>query len=152
MKNKLLLGGASVAVCYCRLVVLAMLIAVVRTTSGQSSTETTGDGSAGQRLYFEHGCYGCHGYGGETGERVLIGSGFLSSETAFISYLRLRAEQNPILPSTQMPNYPAESLSDEQARALYAYIRTFKSSASASEDIPTLDAIIDAASRRYDRR
>jgi mono/diheme cytochrome c family protein len=107
----------------------------------------TGNGLTGQQLYFEHGCYGCHGYTGETGERVLVGSGILSSEEIFITFLRLRAEQSPLTPSTRMPNYSQQSLSDADARKLYAYIRTFRSNAPALEDIPVFKAILDAATR-----
>ena len=34
---------------------------------------------------------------------------------------------------------------DKQAKDIYAYIRTFKSSAPALKDIPTLNAIVDGA-------
>lgn len=111
-----------------------------------------GNAIAGQRLYFEHACYACHGYTGETGVRSLVGSGILQTEELFRTYLRLRAEQNPTLPSTQMPNYPRESLSDEEVGDLYAYIKTFKSNAPDLEDIPALDAIIEAASRPVEPR
>jgi len=105
------------------------------------------NGPTGQQLYFEHACYSCHGYTGETGERVLVGSGILSSEELFITFLRLRAEQNPLTPSAHMPNYPQQSLSDADARKLYAYIKTFKSNAPAFADIPVFKAILDDASR-----
>ena len=104
-------------------------------------------GITGQQIYFEYACYSCHGYTGETGERVLLGSGILSSEEVFITFLRLRAEQNPLTPSARMPNYPQASLSDADARKLYTYIKTFKSNAPALENIPTFKAILDAASR-----
>lgn len=107
----------------------------------------TGDALTGKQLYFEYGCYGCHGYTGETGERVLVGSGILSSEELFITFLRLRAEQNPLTPSTRMPNYSQQSLSDADARKLYAYIRTLRSNAPALQDIPVFKVILDAASR-----
>ena len=71
--------------------------------------EITGDAETGKQLYYDHACYGCHGYTGETGHQMkLIGSGFLLNEQTFIIYLRLRAEQNPILPSETMPNYPGK--------------------------------------------
>ena len=44
-----------------------------------------------------------------------------------------------------MPNFSQASLSDKQAKDIYAYIRTFKSSAPDLKDIPTLNAIVDAA-------
>jgi hypothetical protein len=44
-----------------------------------------------------------------------------------------------------MPNFSEASLPDKQAKDIYAYIRTFKSSAPEMKEIPTLNAIIDAA-------
>jgi len=46
-----------------------------------------------------------------------------------------------------MPNFGEASLSDQKAKDIYAYIRTFKSSAPELKDIPTLNAIVDAAKR-----
>ena len=112
--------------------------------------EITGDAEAGKQLYYDHACYACHGYTGETGHQMkLVGSGFLLNEQTFIIYLRLRTEQNPILPSETMPNYPQSSLSDEEAKDLYAYVRTFRDNAPPLEEIPTLNAIIESASRPY---
>jgi len=51
----------------------------------------------------------------------------------------------PIVPSTSMPNFAESSLSDKQAKDVYAYIRTFKSTAPELKDIPTLNAIVDAS-------
>ena len=131
-----------------RIVAALALIAALQVVGAQTpESGAAGNAIAGQQLYFDHACYGCHGYTGETGVRALIGSGFLQSEEIFRTYLRLRAEQNPTLPSTQMPNYPEESLSNEEVSDLYAYLRTFKSNAPDLEDIPVLNAIIEAASR-----
>ena len=44
-----------------------------------------------------------------------------------------------------MPNFSEASLSDKQAKDIYAYIRTFKSSAPDLKDIPALNAIIDTS-------
>lgn len=124
------------------------LISIVQMVSAQAPEEaSSGNAIAGQQLYFDHACYSCHGYTGETGVRVLLGSGFLLTDDIFRIYLRLRAEQNPTLPSTQMPNYSEESLSDDEVSDLYAYIRTFQSNSPELEDIPALNAIIEAASR-----
>jgi mono/diheme cytochrome c family protein len=48
-----------------------------------------------------------------------------------------------------MPNFPENSLSDKQAKDIYAYIRTFKSNAPPLENIPVLNEIVKAASRPY---
>lgn len=127
------------------------VVSVTHVVSAQDSSGSAGGNAiAGQQLYFDHACYSCHGYTGETGVRVLIGSGFLQSEEIFRTYLRLRAEQNPTLPSTQMPNFPEESLSDAEVGDLYAYIRTFESNAPELDDIPLLNEILEAASRPAD--
>lgn len=131
-----------------RIAAAIALIAALKVVGAQTpESGAAGNAIAGQQLYFDHACYSCHGYTGETGVRALLGSAFLQSEEVFRTYLRLRAEQNPTLPSTQMPNYPEESLSDEEVGDLYAYIRTFESNAPNLEDIPVLNAIIEAAAR-----
>ena len=48
-----------------------------------------------------------------------------------------------------MPNFPENSLSDKQAKDIYAYVRTFKSNAPPLQNIPTLNEIVKAASRPY---
>ena len=55
------------------------------------------DADNGKQQYFDYGCYGCHGYNA-TGERPLIPieGGILSSEALFLTYLRLRSDQNPV--------------------------------------------------------
>jgi mono/diheme cytochrome c family protein len=71
--------------------------------------------------------------------------GNLATEQGFISFLRGRANVAPITPSTSMPNFGERALSDKQAKDIYAYIRTFKSSAPELKDISTLNAIVAAA-------
>ncbi len=111
-----------------------------------------GDAKHGKELFYRHGCYACHGYNGETGARDLVGTGspILADEAAFVSFLRLRADQAPVLPATRMPNFPVSALSDADARDLYAYVRTFKLDAPRAADVPTLKAILDSA-RPVDR-
>jgi mono/diheme cytochrome c family protein len=113
-------------------------------------TPVTGNASLGKALYFNHGCYGCHGFNGETG-RAFVGNWTtnLANEENFTRFLRLRANLAPNAPSTGMPNYPENSLSDKQAKDIYAYIRTFKSNAPPVENIQTLNEIVKAASRPY---
>lgn len=114
------------------------------------ASPVTGNAANGKALYFNHTCYGCHGYNGETG-RAFVGNWGtnLASEENFVKFLRGRANVAPVTPSTSMPNYPENSLSDRQAKDIYAYIRTFKSNAPDLKDIPTLNAIIKGASRPY---
>jgi mono/diheme cytochrome c family protein len=110
----------------------------------------TGSASAGKALYYSYACYACHGYNGETGARAFVGRwGNLGTEEAFIAFLRGRANVAPIVPSTSMPNFGEASLSDKQAKDIYAYIRTFKSSAPDLKDIPALNAIIETSKQDF---
>ena len=110
------------------------------------TSPVTGNASAGKALYFTYGCYACHGYNGETGARAFVGRwGNLSTEQGFLTFLRGRANVAPLAPSTSMPSFSESALSDKQAKDIYAYIRTFKSSAPELKDIPTLNAIVEAA-------
>jgi len=110
------------------------------------TSPVTGNAAAGKALYYSYGCYACHGYNGETGARAFVGNwGNLGTEDRFLSFLRGRANVAPIVPSTSMPNFAESSLSDKQAKDVYAYIRTFKSTAPELKDIPTLNAIVEAS-------
>jgi mono/diheme cytochrome c family protein len=112
------------------------------------TSPVTGNVGNGKALYYSYGCYACHGYNGETGARAFVGRwGNLATEQSFLTFLRGRANVAPLPPSTSMPNFGEASLSDKQAKDIYAYIRTFKSSAPELKDIPALNAIIDASKR-----
>ena len=112
------------------------------------TSPVSGNATAGKGLYYSFGCYACHGYNGETGARPFVGRwGNLSTEQAFLTFLRGRANVAPLVPSTSMPNFSENSMSDPQAKDIYAYIRTFKSSAPEAKD-STLNAIIDAAKQQ----
>ena len=112
----------------------------------------TGSVANGRDLYFDHTCYGCHGFNGETGSTDLVGtdSRVLSNVESFTRFLRLRADQAPLFPSTRMPNYPESALTDAEARDLYAFIRSFRLNAPDVDDVPALQSIIDSASRPYE--
>lgn len=110
------------------------------------TSPVTGNAASGKALYSTYGCYACHGYNGETGARAFVGRwGNLATEQSFLTFLRGRANVAPLAPSTSMPSFSDTALSDKQAKDIYAYIRTFKSSAPELKDIPTLNAIVDAA-------
>jgi hypothetical protein len=47
-----------------------------------------------------------------------------------------------------MPNFSEASLSNKQAKDIYAFIRTFKSSAPDLKDIPALNAIIETSKQQ----
>ena len=119
----------------------------VRPRSQPPTSPVTGNAVAGKKLYEAYSCYACHGYNGETG-RAFVGnwSANLATESSFIAFLRGRANVAPAQPSTSMPNFSADTLSDAQAKDIYAYIRTFRSHAPANaEAIPVFKQILDAA-------
>ena len=121
--------------------------APVRPRSQPPTSPVTGNAVTGKKLYEGYSCYGCHGYNGETG-RAFVGnwSANLATESSFIAFLRGRANVAPVQPSTSMPNFSANTLSDAQAKDIYAYIRTFRSHAPANvEDIPVFTQILGAA-------
>jgi mono/diheme cytochrome c family protein len=110
------------------------------------TSPVTGNPANGKALYYAYGCYACHGYNGETGARQFVGNwGNLGTEDRFIAFLRGRANVAPITPATSMPNFGEGTLPDKQAKDVYAYIRTFKSTAPELKDIPTLNAIVQSA-------
>jgi mono/diheme cytochrome c family protein len=120
-------------------------VAIAAAQQAAPSSPVSGNAVSGKKLYYEYGCYACHGYNGETGARPFVGRwGHLTTDQAFITFLRGRVNVAPVVPSASMPNFSADVLPDAKAKDIYAYIRTFKSSAPAAKD-PTLSAIIDAA-------
>lgn len=115
------------------------------------TSPVTGNPTRGKQLYHDYACYSCHGFGGETGARPFVPNwaANLATEQSFIAFLRGRANLAPLQPSTAMPNYPAGSLSDGQARDIYAFIRTFKSAPPPIERIPAMQQILEASKRPY---
>jgi mono/diheme cytochrome c family protein len=109
------------------------------------TSPVSGNAAAGKALYSTYGCYACHGFNGETGRAFVGRWGNLATEQGFVTFLRGRANVAPLAPSTSMPSFSENALPDKQAKDIYAYIRTFKSSAPELKDIPTLNAIVDAA-------
>lgn len=109
-----------------------------------------GNAARGKQLYYDHACYGCHGYNGQTGAHNLVGTGspIVTNLDLFIAFLRLRADVAPVYPTTTMPNYAASTLSDADARDIFTYIQTFKLDAPNIDDVPALRAIWDAAKSR----
>jgi mono/diheme cytochrome c family protein len=114
------------------------------------TSPVTGNATNGKALFFNYSCYACHGYNGETG-RAFVGnwSNNLATEENFMKFLRGRANVAPATPSTSMPNFAENTLSDKQAKDIYAYIRTFKSNAPPLQNIQTLNEIVKSASKPY---
>jgi mono/diheme cytochrome c family protein len=131
--------------------ICAGVLLALATVSAQSppAVGAAGNPVTGKKLYESYTCYGCHGFTGETGARALLPgkSANLASESRFIAFLRARANVAPNEPSTSMPNYSATTLTDPQARDVYAYIRTFKSNAPEVNDIPVFKQILSAAQK-----
>ena len=113
---------------------------------GLSGQTYAGDPDKGATVFYEHGCYSCHGYNG-TGRTPLANnvSGIMVNEEVFIRFLRQRADRNPILPDNSMPNFGVDALNDEQARDVYAYIKTLVDNPPEIEEIPTFVKILEAA-------
>ena len=134
-----------------RALAFLLLTAAWTATVAAQGKPTRASLAHGKQLFYAHGCYGCHGYGGQTGVRDLVGTGspILADEALFRLFLRLRGDEAPALPSTRMPNFPAEVLGDAAVHDLYAYIRTFKPSAPAPEQVPALRAILQSARAPY---
>jgi len=146
--------------------IVIALVGAVRLSAGQAqgaspapspkpvttlTSPVTGNAVRGKQLYHDYACYSCHGFNGETGARAFVPNwpANLATERSFIAYLRGRANLAPVQPSTSMPNYPATSLSDAQARDIYAHIRTFRSAPPSVDKIGTMQQILDAAKRPY---
>ena len=122
--------------------------AAVPTNNPPPTSPVSGDPVSGKELFYAYSCYACHGYNGETGARPFVGNwGNLGTEEIFLRLLRGRANVAPENKSTSMPNFAESTLSDKQAKDIYAYIRSFKSTAPDLKDIPTLNAIVEAASK-----
>ena len=120
-------------------------------TATTLTSPVTGNAVTGKKLYYDHACYSCHGFNGETGARPFVPNwpANLATERSFMAFLRGRANVAPVQPSTSMPNYPVESVSDAQAKDIYAYIRSFKSAQPPVEKIPVMNQILAAAKKPY---
>jgi len=118
--------------------------------SAQQMGPVEGDAESGALLFYQHGCYECHGFSGY-GRQDLnnTGSPILLNEQIFSAYLRVRQDVAPLFPSTNMPNYPANAVSDDQVSDIYAYIRSMPENLPELDDAPTLQAILESAERPY---
>ena len=146
------IGAAALAATWITAALQAQAPAAARpaaTAARAPTSPVTGNAARGKQLYYDYSCYGCHGFNGETGARAFVPNwpANLATESSFLAFLRGRASQAPVQPSTGMPNYAAETLNDVQAKDIYAYIRTFKATAPPADKIPTLNAILSAAQK-----
>lgn len=116
----------------------------------QEQGPVTGDAAHGALLYYQQGCYQCHGFSGYGREDLNnTGSPFLLNEQVFMAFLRARQDVAPLFPVTDMPNYPATALDDDGVRDIYAYIRSMPDNRPEVESIPVFQAILEAAEQPY---
>jgi mono/diheme cytochrome c family protein len=127
---------------------IVLIAAGLAAFAGAASAQ---DAARGKQLYYANGCYGCHGFNGQTGARNLVGtnSPIIATPEAFLTFLRGRASNQPMTPSTSMPSFPAKAINDAQAKDIYAYIKTFKVDAPEVKDIPVFTQIQDSAAKPY---
>ncbi len=125
------------------------LILVLVLMQQAHAQDLSGDVEEGGLLYYNFACYSCHGYNA-TMRVPLVGdaSGIMNSEQLFLTYLRLRADQNPVNPKNSMPNYAATTLSDEQALDIYAYLKSLNDDPPELADNPVMQEMLDAAKAR----
>jgi len=131
------------------LVAAAVLIGTpARAQRKPPTSPVSGNSANGKALYYRYSCFSCHGYNGETG-RAFVGNWDLnlSTEANFIKFLRGRANVAPLTPSTEMPNFAEKTMSDKQAKDIYAFIRTFKAAPPDPKNIAVLNEILADASK-----
>lgn len=129
---------------------IALLLGVAATAANaQQLGPVDGDAVAGAQLYYDHGCYACHGFSGY-GRKDLnnTSSPWLANEEIFRAFLRFRNDVAPLLPATDMPNYPANALNDAMVSDIYAYVRSMPDNRPETADVPTLRTILEAAEQR----
>ena len=127
------------------------ILAFAAAISALAGAASAQDVARGKALFYNNTCYGCHGFNGQTGARNLVGTGspILATPESFTAFLRGRAAFAPMIPSTAMPTFPAGTISDAQARDIYAYIRTFQLDSPDVKDIPAYAAIQASAAAPY---
>jgi len=130
---------------------VATIAALIATIAALCANAQDSAIERGRALFHEQGCYGCHGFNGETGAQDLVGTGSAVVENVdiFIAFLRARADQAPLLPTTRMPNYPENALSDADARDIFAFVDSLTLDAPNPETVPTFQAIVELAERPY---
>jgi mono/diheme cytochrome c family protein len=117
-------------------------------TAATPARTIAGNVDNGKALFLTHQCWACHGYTGETGTRLIQDNGTfvarLFSVSSFINYIRAPRPNDPPPKRsvTIMPSYGVNSLPDQQAADLYAYIRTFKPTQPPLKDIPLLNQML----------
>ena len=112
-------------------VIAVALFAVILFAATAFAQTKPGDADNGKRLFMSNACYQCHGtvgQGGRAGPRLAQTKFTLRVFTAFV--------RNP--PPSDMPQYRAKVMSDQELADVYAYIMTFPAPRPA-KDIPLLN-------------
>lgn len=128
----------------CGLLAAAWVLAAAGLASAQSPPDEV---ERGRALYARFGCYECHQYSGSGYQGAPGGARLVPmrlSAQAFRLYLR-----NPAVPR-RMPPYTTRLLTDAEADAIYAFVRSLPEPRPLAE-IPLLDEIareIEAAGTR----
>ncbi len=131
---------------------LSSLPSTVLSAAPATPAMISGNADKGEALYYNHGCYACHGYNGIGKHNIANDvSGIMMSEAVYLIFLRARSELNPPLPTQRMPHYSKTSLPDHEALDIYAHIRTFKDTPPEAESNATMQAIINSAQSQAPR-
>jgi mono/diheme cytochrome c family protein len=130
---------------------LALGLTALAAGGAAAQAPGAGDPVRGKDLYHANGCYGCHGFTGQTGARKLVGTGspIIAKPETFVFFLRQRGSFLPMTPSTNMPRFSEKAVSNQQALDIYAYIRTFVLDAPDVKTIPAFDKIQASAAAPY---
>lgn len=104
----------------------------VESNTSAPTGQLAGDASDGQRLYFQTGCYACHGTIGQ--------GGFLAGPKVTPPLLPYAAFAGQLRdPANKMPRYGSETMSDQQVANIYAYLAAIPKPKTA-QNVEILDA------------
>ena len=104
------------------------LFIALAATVGAARAQPAGDEiERGRQLFMANGCYSCHGTAGQGGERS--GAPKLAPETLPFDAFRALVRT----PREAMPRVDPRYVSDEQLRAIHAYLGSIQKGAGAKE-------------------
>jgi hypothetical protein len=110
---------------------VALGVAPMLFAGGLRAQQVTAAHASGERLYISRGCLGCHGASARGGVGPALAGTPLPLD-AFVGQLRH--------PRDIMPSFPEEVVSEEDAEAIHAYLRSL------SRDVPRLRADLPSSS------
>jgi len=105
-------------------------LAPLRAQRAQPSDAPAGNAENGKKIFFQHGCYQCHGREGQGS--VMTGPRIAPDPPPFeevASYIRK--------PTGEMPPYTAKVLPDQELTDIYAFLKS-RPHPPAAKDIPLL--------------